>query len=228
MALSRRGRGSVRAVVRAVRRSTSPACSPAHVRAAAAAGHGVVDRRQHRQRVDQVRGRDVHQDAALDRALVGDRELALGEVAQAAVDELGRPARRAEGEVVGVDREHGEAAGDRVEGDAGAGDAEADDHHVDLAGDVRPGRRRCVAPVRVASGLQRPRDQPGVLRVEVGRARPPRRSSSCAENTKPWPARVSVRAIRTGSPARIAPDAWPLSISAARISMSASCERPRR
>ena len=63
-----------------------------------------------------------------------------GEVAQAAVHELGGPARRAEGEVVLVDREHRQAAGDRVERDAGAGDAEADHDDVDLGRDVGRGR----------------------------------------------------------------------------------------
>ena len=84
----------------------------------------------------EVRGGDLHQDAALDGALVGDADLAVGEVAQAAVDQLGGPARRAEGEVVGVDGERGQSAGGGVEGDAGAGDAEADDEHVDVVGEV--------------------------------------------------------------------------------------------
>ena len=60
--------------------------------------------------VGQVGGGDLHQDAALDGALVGDADLAVGEVAQAAVHQLGRPARRTEREVVGVDRQHGQAA----------------------------------------------------------------------------------------------------------------------
>ena len=63
---------------------------------------------------------------------MGDADLADGQVAEPAVHQLGGPPRRAEGEVVGVDGEHGQPAGHRVEGDAGAGDAEADDDHVDL------------------------------------------------------------------------------------------------
>ena len=89
-----------------------------------------VKRHQHRQRVDEVRCGRLHQDAALDGALVGDVELALGEVAQPAVHELGAPAAGAEGDVVGVDGDDGQAAAGGVERDAGAGDAEADDEDV--------------------------------------------------------------------------------------------------
>ena len=95
-----------------------------------------VERHQHRERVRQVRGGRLHQDAPLDRALVGDRDLAVGEVAQPAVHQLGRPPRRAEREVVGVHGQHGQAAGDRVQGHPGPGHAEADDHEVDALGQV--------------------------------------------------------------------------------------------
>jgi hypothetical protein len=67
---------------------------------------------------------------------VGDADLAAGQVAQAAMHELRRPARGAERQVVRVDGEHRQAAADRVEGDARAGDAEADHHDVDLGGRV--------------------------------------------------------------------------------------------
>ena len=143
----------------------------------------------------------LHQDAALDGALVGDADLAVGEVAQPAVDQLGGPAGGAEGEVVGVDGEHGQAAGDGVEGDAGAGDAEAD---------RRPGRRR--------SGSVRPRParDPRVVgghggqRSGVSEQRRSSASSSssvtssstivCADSTKPWAASSSARAIAVGLP----------------------------
>ena len=106
-----------------------------------AAADGVVQRHQHRQRVGEVRGGRLHQDAALDRALVGDADLAVGEVAQAAVHQLGRPARGAERQVVGVDGQHREPAGRGVEGDTGAGHAEAGDDQVDLVGQASAARR---------------------------------------------------------------------------------------
>ena len=137
--------------------------SPRH--RGATARHRVVEGREHRQGVDEVRRGDLHEDAALDGALLGDRELALGEVAQAAVDQLRRPARGAEGEVVRVDGEHGETAGDGVEGNAGAGDPEADHHDVDPVGDAGQAGSD-AAP----SGLQGPGDEARVLRVELREA----------------------------------------------------------
>ena len=133
---SLRGRGRVSDSVPALRRSTSPAISPARAKTALEPRHRRVDRHHDRHRMGQVGGGDLHQDAPLDRALVGDADLAAGQVAQAAVHELGRPARGAEGQVVGVDGEHRQAAADRVECDAGPGDAEPDHDDVDLGGRV--------------------------------------------------------------------------------------------
>ena len=60
----------------------------------------------------------------------------ISEGVHAAVDELGGPAGGAEREVVGVDGQRREPAGGGVEGDARAGDAEPDDDHVDVVGEV--------------------------------------------------------------------------------------------
>ena len=121
---------------------------------------------------------------ALDGALAGDRELALREVAQAAVDELGRPARRAERQVVRVDCEHRQAAGDGVEGDTGAGDAEADHHDVHLVGDA-------VEAGDDASGrLHQGSSARATARAySASRSSSPIRSSVIviAEKTNPWP-----------------------------------------
>ena len=106
-----------------------PGCRPARAPAWVRPIDGVSGQ-HHRQRADEVRSRGLHQDAALDGALVGHVDLAARQVAQAAVHELGAPPAGAVGDVVGVDRDHGEAAARGVEGDAGAGDAEADDEHV--------------------------------------------------------------------------------------------------
>ena len=63
--------------------------------------------------------------------LVHEPDLALLQVAQAAVDELGGLRRRARGEVVALDERRAKAAGGGVEGDADAGDAAADHQDVE-------------------------------------------------------------------------------------------------
>ena len=57
-------------------------------------------------------------------------EVELVEVAQAAVDELGGPRGGARGPVAHLHDAGAQAAGRGVQGDAGAGDASADDQHV--------------------------------------------------------------------------------------------------
>ncbi len=133
---SLRGDGRVAEEVPALRRSRSPPCRPARAKTAPSLRHRGVERHHHRQCVGQVGSGDLHQDASLHRALVGDADLAGGQVAKAAVHELRGPARGAEGQVVRIDGEHRVPAADRVEGDPGAGDAEPDDHDVDLGGRV--------------------------------------------------------------------------------------------
>ena len=96
--------------------------------------HRGGDGDDHRHRPGQVGRGDLHQDAALDGALVRDPDLPLGEVAQSAVHHLRAPARGAEGEVVGVHGQHRQAARHGVERHPGAGDAQAHDEDVDLAG----------------------------------------------------------------------------------------------
>ena len=81
-----------------------------------------------------MRGGGLHQDAALERALVGDVELEVGQVAQPTVDHLGAPAAGAPGQVERVHGDHVEAPAGGVEGDAGSGDPEPDDEHVGAIG----------------------------------------------------------------------------------------------
>ena len=66
--------------------------------------------------------------------LVDEAHVTLLEVAQATVDELGALAGRAAGEVLGLDQRGAQPARRRVEGDAGARDAAADDEDVELLG----------------------------------------------------------------------------------------------
>ena len=58
------------------------------------------------------------------------RDVALLEIAHAAVHELGAAARRALAEVVLLEQQDVVAAAGRVDGDADAGGAAADDDHV--------------------------------------------------------------------------------------------------
>src|SRR4051794_18421362 len=154
----------------------------------------------------QMGGGDLHDQPALHRALVGHAHLSDREVAQAPVDELGGPARRTEGEVVRVDGEHREPAGDRVEGDAGAGDAQPDDDDVDLGG--RAGQARGDALAHGWRVLVRRVVSSSSSWASVA-------SSSIivwTERTKPWVARTSPRAMATGLPFRISPACCPSAI----------------
>ena len=199
---TRRERGRVCESVPAERRSTSPASSAARDFGGQRAGNRRAEREHDRHRVGEVRRGDLHQDAALDGALVGDADLTRGEVAQPAVDELGRPARGAEREVVGVDGEHRQAPGDRVERDPGAGDAEPDDDHVDVGGRAvepgcDPGRGHGVSirVRRVASSSSSSASETSSSTIV------------CAEITKPWVVSTSARAIAVESPLRTSPAA---------------------
>ena len=91
------------------------------------------DRQEEREDLDEVRG-VVAQPLALAERLVDEADVAGLEVADAAVDQLGALRRRPGGEVVGLDEGRAQASRGRVEGDSGAGDAAADDQHVEVLG----------------------------------------------------------------------------------------------
>ncbi len=119
----------------------------APARAAALAAHHVVEVQAHarlavgvaalergdqqRQRLDQVRGQVDHQ-LALHQRLAHQAEVEVLQVAQAAVHQLRGPAGGARRVVALLDQRDAVAARGRVQGHAGAGDAAADDHHVEL------------------------------------------------------------------------------------------------
>ena len=113
-----------------------------------ARARAAVDRHEHRRRLGQVR-RDPPQHFAFGRRLAHERDLALLEITQAAVDQLRRPAARAGGEVAGVDETDGETAQRRLARDTGPGDAAADHQEVERFGgealEVAPARRRLKA-----------------------------------------------------------------------------------
>ena len=89
------------------------------------------DRDEERQHPHEVGG-VVAQPLALGERLVDEADVALLEVAQPAVDELRGLRRRARGEVVALDERGAQPAGRGVEGDPRAGDAAADDEHVEV------------------------------------------------------------------------------------------------
>ena len=96
------------------------------------------DRDHERQQLDQV-GSVAAEALALVERLVDEADVALLEVAQSPVDELGALRRGAAGEVVGFDQRRAQAPGGGVEGDPDAGDPAADDEHVEVL--VRRGAR---------------------------------------------------------------------------------------
>ena len=83
--------------------------------------------------VGEVRG-DLAQAGALAGGLAHQRDVALLQVAHAAVDQLRAPARRAGGEVDRLEERHRQAAQCGVARDAGARDAAADDDEIEIGG----------------------------------------------------------------------------------------------
>ena len=86
-------------------------------------------RKDEAQRLDDVR-RHPPQHLALDQRLADQAKLIIFEVAQAAVDQLGRPGRRPAGQVVHFTKENGKSASCGVAGDAAAVNSAANDGEV--------------------------------------------------------------------------------------------------
>ena len=143
---------------------------------------------QEADRLDQVRGEAGQAELALPQRLAHQPEVQLLQVAQPAVEELRRPARRARREVTGLDEGHLQPAGRGVERRPGADHAAADHDDVELLGGEPVPRPRPV-----------PRPQAGGLRRRVqllGRARTSRR---------PGPSRVHSAVLRASSSAHVRP-----------------------
>ena len=138
--------------------------------------------------------------------LVGDADLAVGEVAQPAVHQLARPARGAEGQVVGVDRQHRQPAAAR---------RRAPRRRRSRRGRPRP--RRTTGRGRPCPGGSGSPGHGASARASRWRARRrgrPRTPASstmvCALSDEAVGGRAAApRAIGSGSPARISPAAWP-------------------
>ena len=92
-----------------------------------------VEREQERQPADEVRRTDAHQVPALLVSLADEADIAEPQVAQAAVDQLGRGARGRSAEVGAVDERDGEAGVGGLGRDPGADDPRADHEQIERA-----------------------------------------------------------------------------------------------
>src|SRR4051812_8410351 len=174
-----------------------------------------------------MRGDGAEQMVALDGRLPCDADLSLGDVAQAAVRELARPPAGARREVAFVDEGDGQPATRGVERDAGAGDAAADDEHVnDLAAKrFEVARTLCGVQVRRRHGC----NAASTMRSSSeSNGSTPMSSSIRAETTNGVTISTNASAIVSMLPRRTDPSAWP-SASMRRICATAMrCVVPRR
>jgi len=85
-------------------------------------------------RLDQMRGQPLQQQPAFSEGLTHQAKIGLLEVADAAMHELGRPARRSRGPVAGFENAHTESTGDGVHRTADPHDAAADHQDVQFLG----------------------------------------------------------------------------------------------
>ena len=122
----------------------------------------VEQRDEERQDAHEVR-RVLERALAFVEALVDQPELALLQVAQAAVHELGALRARARREVVALDERGAQAPAGGVERHAGAGDAAADHEHVERLV-AEPAERR--GPIERRRSRSRP--DPGADRLVTG------------------------------------------------------------
>ena len=114
----------------------------------------VLQRVEERHRPREVRRETVDEQVPLGEGLADQVEVEHLEVAQAAVDELAGPARRAARPVLRLDHGRRQPTADGVEGDAGTRHATADDEDVELAAAVGARPQRVE---RVLSSLCRQR-----------------------------------------------------------------------
>jgi hypothetical protein len=122
-------------------------------------------------RLDQVRRELLDEQPALLQRLGHEPEVEHLEVAQAAVDEFARPARRAGREVAGLDQPDGQTAGGGVERGTRADDTAADDQDVELTAGFRR-RRQCIQRAFPGCGGEGDRSHGRVLSGRAGRAVP--------------------------------------------------------
>ncbi len=116
--------------------------------------HAVVERVEEAHGLHEVRGDPLQEQTAFDQGLADEGEVELLEVADAAVHELRRTARRARAPVAGLDDADAQAAGDRVERTAAADDPAADHQDVELAGLQRLDRRGALVRAELGGRVE--------------------------------------------------------------------------
>ena len=146
---------------------------------------------QERQRLHEI-GVHAQQQIALATRLARDREMAVGEIAQAAVHHLRRATRGARREVAALDQQRAQAARRGVAQHAGADDAAADDEHVDAVAlgarerraalGERPGRAVTAASPGSSRRADRRRASPRA--APRRRARPSRAPSTAGDRRR--------------------------------------------
>src|SRR3954468_10267258 len=98
--------------------------------------------------------RDLPEDLALDQRLADQPELVIFQIAQPAMNQLGRPRRGAAGQVIHFAKENRVTAAGRIAGDAAAIDAAANDSEVeDLTHPTHPPEARSALVRRTSSSL---------------------------------------------------------------------------
>ena len=83
----------------------------------------------------------AQEDLALDQRLAHQAEFVVFEIAQPAMDQLGRPARGVAGQIVLLGQQHRQPAPRGVARDPGTIDAAADDQEIDLLAQLLASRR---------------------------------------------------------------------------------------
>ena len=135
--------------------------------------------------------RSLTQPLAFGECFVDEPEVALLQVAQAAVDHLRRLRRRARREVVPLDEAHPQAARGGVERDAAPGDPTADDQHVERlvlhAGDRRGAVEPTLCGHRVPTGWFRSWCIGATCMVRNGTTEHPRRTDRARARRPSWP-----------------------------------------
>jgi hypothetical protein len=96
--------------------------------------------------------RNLEQHASLARRLEHEPKLAMLEIPHAAVDESGRTARRAAGEIVALDERDTQSAQCGIASDSRAGDPTADDEYVEDFGAQGVEESRAVGAGGVSGG----------------------------------------------------------------------------
>jgi hypothetical protein len=112
-------------------------------------------REQEGDRLDQMRREPLEQQRALGECLAHQAQVELLQVAQAAVNQLARPRRRARAEVPRLDQAGREAPGDGIQGDTRSDDAAAHHQHLQFLASQGVERGRALGRAEPGCGQRR-------------------------------------------------------------------------